>query len=185
MTDVFNRDELARLQARVDAMIDTGIPAARYDGDGGGPTESSGSHPERIVVGSHHETCGALTDEEAPCDCGPRRPDPLSEKANYDLAELQKAVATIDKVSAAYPSVTAGQFTIPGLTPCPESKCTDCWDARVPRPAAKKRYATLCRRCGDYRKRNGHPIPPEAIRALAAHEGDWQHWSVQRALRAS
>lgn len=185
MADVFNRDELARLEARVDAMIDTGVPAARYDGDGGGPSESPGSHPERIVVGSHHETCDALTDEQGICNCGPRRPDPVSEKAVNDMHALQQHVAGIDQISAAYPSITAGQFTIPGLTPCPDSKCRDCWDAEIVRPVSKKRYQLYCRRCGDYRKRNDHPIPPQAIKALAAHDGDWQHWSVQRALRAS
>lgn len=186
MTDeIINRDALALKLAQINARIDDGIRAARYDGDGSSGGTSSGSHPERIVVGSHRDTCPANTDDDGACTCPPQKPDPVSEKATFDYHELQRLVAGIDTISAAYPSITAGQRVIPGLTPCPKSKCEDCWAAGIVRNAAQKRYQKWCRRCGDHRKRNGYPIPPEAIRALSECDGDWSNWRVQRALRAA
>lgn len=175
MTPVINDDASAQVIARIVAYIDDGIGAAVYDGDGGhaGPTSS---HPERQAIKADELAHKRERDM--------REQDRVSARASNDLARYQAAVATVKEVSAAYPSITAGQYALPGITPCPKGKCLDCWHAGIVRNATQKRYADRCRRCGDYRKRNGHPIPAEAIKALASCDGDWTHWSVVRALRA-
>lgn len=173
---VIDSEALDALRSRITAHVDDGIRAAAYDGDEGHSANPS-SHPERQAMKADELSRKRERDW--------READRVSSDAMRALAELQAAVAAVTKISAAYPSITAGQMKIPGITPCPHGKCEDCWSAGIERKATQKRYERYCRRCGDYRKRNGYPIPAEAIKALSACDGDWNHWSVQRALRAS
>lgn len=191
---LINPEARAELEAAIDAHINTGVRAARYDGDNGTTGGGDGSSVvEQEIVGTHRpETpsraaCPALADPDflnpdTECDCV-QRPDSISEKAINDGARLRGAIAILLSLEAEYQPQHRGKT--PGYGPCPTGKCRDCWRAGVERAATKARYTGLCRRCGDYRKRNGHPIPPLVIRALSVCGGDWNHWSVKRAQRAS
>jgi hypothetical protein len=179
---VINSDARAALEAAIDARINSGVRAASYStSEDPEPPRgfAEGTLVERAAgVASHRPGC---TSDD--CDCPTLRPDPVSEKACNDAAAFRAALRTIAELEAEYQPHHRGKT--PGIGPCPPSKCRDCWGASIERAAAQKRYTGLCRRCGDYRKRNGYPIPPLAIRALAACEGDWTNWRVQRALRSA
>lgn len=92
-------------------------------------------------------------------------------------------MAVLLDIEARYQPARRGKT--PGVGPCPAQKCEDCWKAGYEVAAARKRYAVLCRRHGDYRKRNGHPMPVVLTRALKAVDWDWGHWSVKRAQRSA
>lgn len=178
---IINGEARAQLEAAIDARINTGVKAAAYSTDENATLSawsSEGTLVERAAGTGRHRV-GCVDDD---CDCPPQRPDPVSDRACEDAAKMRDAIRTLLDLEATYQPQHRGKT--PGIGPCPANKCRDCWRAGLERAAAQKRYTGLCRRCGDYRKRNGYPIPPLAIRALAACDGDWNHWSVRRALRA-
>lgn len=179
---VINATGRACLEAAIDAMI-AGPKAAAYSHE---PTTSTpkafaeGNDVERAAGLSLHRL-GCVDDN---CDCPPDldRPDPISEQACNDAAALRAALDTITAIEARYPKATDPKR--PGVGPCPAGCCKDHWAAEVKLAAKKDRYTGLCRRCGDYRARNGYPIPPAVLKALHACDYDWSHWSVRRAQQA-
>lgn len=179
---IINNDARAALEAAIDARISTGVKAASYSTDE--DTEPStftadGTIVERTAgVGSHRVGC--VGDD---CDCPIQRPDPISEKACNDAAAMRAAIATLVELEVEYQPQHRGKT--PGVGPCPRGKCRDCWAAGYEVAAAAKRYADLCRRHGDFRKRNGYPIPRLVTRALKESDWDWSHWRVVRAQRSA
>lgn len=181
MGDVFNRDELARVKARIDSRIDSGVGAARYDGDPGTTGGSSDSHPERVAL--------ERTDPKA-------KPDPVSEKAVNDLHALQRHAVAIEEICADYPSVlpaVKGQLSMPGVTDCPKGRCRTHWDAGISTAAVKKPARSRCRRCHEFYKTHGEDYPPlvlQAVRDLGGPTGPqgssvWNHPTVLRAWESS
>lgn len=185
MTPVINHEALDALRSRIGALVDSGIGAARYDGDPGTSGGSPSSHPERETLKAAERDRRVVRDW--------REAERISADAMAHLAELQAAVATVTKISAAYPSITAGQHTIPGLTPCPPAQCVAHWAAGVSTKTVTKPKRKRCRGCHDFYTEHGEDYPPLVLRAVSdlggksgpLGQGVWDHPLVLRAWDAS
>jgi hypothetical protein len=176
----------AALEAAIESRIDSGVKAAAYHGDEearatAGTTFAEGNPVERAAgLAVHRIGC---TGDECDCPANLSRPDPVSDRACEDAGRLRLALAIFADLQNRYTPTPGAR--LPGHGPCPEGACADHWRSGVQRSAAKKRYRRLCRACGDFRKRNGYPIPPLVLKALSEAGGDWSHWSVVRAQRVA
>lgn len=181
---VIDTEAADALAARISARIDTGISAARYDGDEGSSTSTS-SHPERQAMKAD------VLSRKAERDW--REQERVSADAIRHLAELQAAVATITTLSRAYPLVMIGQPTIPGLTPCPPSQCVAHWAAGLSIKTVTKPKRKRCRSCHDFFTEHGDDYPPLVLRAVSDLGGKsgplgakvWDHPLVLRAWDSS
>lgn len=183
MTRLIDPQARAELEAAIDARIATGVKAAAYHTDDEAMPSSTlaeGTSVERTAgVGRHLVGC---TDDD--CVCPPSKPDRVSEQACNDHARMRAAIAILLDIQARYEPAHRGKT--PGVGPCPPGKCVDCWAASYEVAAARKRYAVLCRRHGDWRKRNsGKPMSVLLTRALKETDGDWSSWQVRRAQRSA
>lgn len=184
---IINPGPRAELEAAIDAMI-AGPPAASYGTDKNPEPRSTfteGGPVERAAgVADHRVGCtGDGGSDGEDCGCPPQRPDPVSEKACFDAAAMRTAIATLVRLEAEYQPIH--RYKTPGVGPCPRGKCVDCWGAGYEVASAAKRYVDLCRRHGDFRKRNGYPIPSLVTRALKETDWDWGNWRVVQAQKSA
>lgn len=174
----------ARLEAAIDAALDTGIRAANYataEDTEPARTVTTGTLVERTTgLGTH--LIGCTTDN---CDCPTPRPDPRHVAALHARAQLHTileldahgnpdAARAFARLYAEWITPALDQRPIPGHTTAPPGRCIVHWAAGRSIPSAKRR--NRCHRCDDFHSTTGHDYPTPVLHA---------YWSVVASLVAA